>query len=411
MIDFRALKTGFRTSIFAWIVLFSLFLTSAVSANDAPRTVVLGEVQGAFNTTTSLLQKLDLIDQNLHWSGGETVLVQTGDLVDGGEGVRATLDLFMRLQTEAEAAGGRVVVLMGNHEIMNIMREFKSVNYMAYATFAGPDAEQRQKELYAEYVAWRQRRAKETGTGAFAPSEDFKADYFATHPPGWAEYAEMMAPSGIYGRWMRALPVAYRAGDVLFIHAGIGPEMKGVDVDSMNQRAAAEIAAFDKDTALMVSEGLCLTTHSVRDMAKVVQGEIEYVNSLNDKRRNRGNQRVARLMEIQELTRVASWSVLDDDGPLWFKGPSEWSESEKGPEMESILDAGGIERMVTGQSNGGEMRIKTRFDDRVVLTSVNLADGAYSGGGKPAALEIDDGVYSVVTSDSRDVLLKSKEGG
>jgi hypothetical protein len=75
--------------------------------------VVLGEVQGAANTVAAFLEHLDLIDSEHHWIGGDTILIQTGDLIDDGEHVRAALDLFMRLQDEAAAAGGRVIVLMG----------------------------------------------------------------------------------------------------------------------------------------------------------------------------------------------------------------------------------------------------------------------------------------------------------
>ena len=64
---------------------------------------------------------LGLTDSSQRWTGGRTTLVQTGDFMDRGAGVKAVLDLLMRLETEASAAGGRVVVLLGNHETMNLM--------------------------------------------------------------------------------------------------------------------------------------------------------------------------------------------------------------------------------------------------------------------------------------------------
>jgi hypothetical protein len=59
--------------------------------------------------------------------------------------------------------------------------------------------------------------------------------------------------------------------------------------------------------------------------------------------------------------------------------------------------------MVTGQSDGKTHEIQARFDDRVVLTSTDMTDEAW-GGGEPAALEIADGVYTVVTLKGRSVL-------
>jgi len=383
------------------------FAAVAGSAGDTPHIIVVGEVQGSATTVTRLLTHLGLADAQGHWVGGDTVLIQTGDLMDDGENVRAVLDLFMRLQEEAPAAGGQVIVLMGNHEVMNILGELRDVNYLAYQSFAGPESESRQRQAFDEYVAWRQKRAKIVGSGDFVPDGDFEAEWFAIHPLGWVEYVEAMGTEGEYGEWLRTLPVAVRYGEVVFIHAGIGPEMKDMDVEAINQRAAEEIAEFDRDRTLMVAKKLCLPTSSAREMVSVVKEEIAYVNSLDPSKRSRRNSRVAQVLVLQDLTRMGSWSVLTDKGPLWFRGPSRWDEQERSAEMTEILDTAGCRRMVTGQSDGKEHLICARFDDRVLLTSVAMADDPWAGGGEPAALDIDNGVYTVVTLKSREVLIKS----
>jgi hypothetical protein len=305
--------------------IFAAFLTATASAQalgpESPeRIVVVGEVQGAATSAVNLLQSVGLIDDQKHWIGGDTILIQTGDLIDGGENVRATLDLFMNLQEEASAAGGRVVVLLGNHEAMNLLGELRDVNYMAYATFAEADSEARQLQAYDEYVAWRGERAQATGGEPPNVTEESKAEWLAVHPVGWVEYVESMSPEGEYGRWLRTLPVAIRIGDVLFIHAGISPAMKGMDVAAINQRAEEEIAKFDEDRALMVAEGLCLPFSSAREMVGVVKEEIEFVNALPANQRTQGNGRIARAIELQDLTEWGSWSILTDQGPLWFRG-------------------------------------------------------------------------------------------
>ena len=398
-----------RLSTLAFLALTAAipFAAVAESAGDTPHIVVIGEVQGAAATVTKLLTHLGLADAQGHWVGGDTVLVQTGDLMDGGEHVRAVLDLFMRLQEEAPTAGGRVVVLMGNHEAMNILGELRDVNYLAYQEFAGPDSEARQRQAFDEYVAWRQRRASAVGSGDVVSDDDFEANWLATHPVGWVEYVEAMGAEGEYGKWLRTLPVAAQYGEVVFIHAGISPEMKGMDVETINQRTAEEIAAFDQDKARMVGDGLCLQTSSAREMVGVVKEEINYVNSLDAANRTPGNPRVARLLELQDLTQWGSWSVLTDKGPLWFRGTSKWDENKRGTEMAEILDMAGCGRMVTGQSDGKEHLIRARFDDRVLLTSIDMADDPWAGGGDPAALDIENGVFTVVTLNGREVLFKS----
>jgi len=383
------------------------FTAVAGSAGDTPHIVVVGEVQGSATTVTKLLIHLGLADAQGHWVGGDTVLIQTGDLMDDGENVRAVLDLFMRLQEEAPAAGGRMVVLLGNHEVMNILGELRDVNYLAYQSFAGPDSEARQRQAFDEYVAWRQRRAKVVGSGDFVSDGAFETEWLAIHPVGWVEYVEAMGADGEYGKWLRTLPVAARYGEVVFIHAGISPEMKDMDVEAMNQRAAEEIAEFDIDRTLMVAKKLCLPTSSAREMVSVVKEEIAYVNSIDPAKRSRRNSRVALVLELQDLTRMGSWSVLTDKGPLWFRGASRWDEQEHSAEMREILDTAGCRRMVTGQSDGKGHLICARFDDRVLLASVAMADDPWAGGGEPAALDIDNGVYTVVTLKGREVLINN----
>jgi hypothetical protein len=368
------------------------------------RIFVIGEVQSAANTVAAFLDHLDLIDSEHHWSGGNTILIQTGDLIDRGENTRATLDLFMRLQKEAAAAGGRVIVLMGNHEAMNVLGEVRDVNYMAYQSFAGPDSENRQQQAWEEWVEWRSNRSKALGE-VFEVDQDTEADWFATHPPGWVEYVESMRPEGVYGAWLRSLPVVFEIDEALFIHAGLSPQYKARDIESINRQAAEEIGKFDEYRQFMVSRELCLPTSSAREMVQIISAEAEYLNGLRSSLRTTTNRRVKDLLKVQDLNQLGSWSVLDDDGPLWFRGAARWPEDELGSKLASVLDAYEVKRMVTGQSDGKERLIRARLDDRVLLTSIDMSDDPYAGGGRPAALEIDGGDYYIVTLGGRELLI------
>ena len=124
----------------------AILSTPCVSADNVPRVVVLGEVQGAYESAVKTLLAVGLVDDGLRWSGGDAILIQTGDLIDDGIRVREVMDLFMRLQEEAEAAGGQVIVLLGNHEALNILGMRLSVNYETYQTFADENSAARQAE-------------------------------------------------------------------------------------------------------------------------------------------------------------------------------------------------------------------------------------------------------------------------
>lgn len=78
---------------------------------------VIGDVHGHFDKAVRLLTEVNLIDDSLDWSGGDATLFLIGDLTDRGPQGLAAIDLVRKLQPQAEQQGGKVVCLMGNHEI------------------------------------------------------------------------------------------------------------------------------------------------------------------------------------------------------------------------------------------------------------------------------------------------------
>jgi hypothetical protein len=78
--------------------------------------LAIGDVHGDYDRLAKLLAAARVIDKEKHWSGGRSVVVFTGDLVDKGPKGPAVLGLLHALQGQAARSGGRVVVLMGNHE-------------------------------------------------------------------------------------------------------------------------------------------------------------------------------------------------------------------------------------------------------------------------------------------------------
>src|SRR6516164_6611117 len=155
--------TPHRYSIFVLLVLVSAGpvrpAPAWASAEPQQAIVVIADVHGDFDDFVAILQRTGLIDKQNHWTGGKTTLVQVGDLLDRGPKPREVMDLMMALEKEAVPAGGRVVSLLGNHEIMNIMRALRYVNPVNYASFADGNSEKRQKAAYAEYVKWRDKHA------------------------------------------------------------------------------------------------------------------------------------------------------------------------------------------------------------------------------------------------------------
>ncbi len=79
---------------------------------------ILSDIHGQFKKLTTLLQHAQLIQHDLSWCGGNATLWFLGDFFDRGPDGIAVIDLVMRLQHEAEAVGGAVHALLGNHEVL-----------------------------------------------------------------------------------------------------------------------------------------------------------------------------------------------------------------------------------------------------------------------------------------------------
>lgn len=91
---------------------------SSVRDHNVDSLFVLGDLHGQYDILIDLLRSHGLIDMALQWSGDQRHLILLGDIFDRGHDVIKSLWFLYRLQREARDAGGRVEVVLGNHEIM-----------------------------------------------------------------------------------------------------------------------------------------------------------------------------------------------------------------------------------------------------------------------------------------------------
>jgi hypothetical protein len=140
----------------------------------------MGDVHGDYQRLVALLAGAGVIGgipsapEHPVWTGGRAVLVFTGDMIDKGPDAVGVLALLRALQPAAAAAGGRVVVLMGNHE--------------------------------AEFLA-----APDDDKGRDFPGQLFKAGL---------KPRDVAACNGDVGRFLCSLPFGARVNDWFFSHAG-----------------------------------------------------------------------------------------------------------------------------------------------------------------------------------------------
>ena len=125
------------------------------------RVVAIGDLHADLEATTRTLQMAGLIDSTGAWIGGDTTLVQTGDTTDRGPDSKAVIELLIRISTEAESTGGRVVTLLGNHEVMNLHGDWRYVSPGDVADFGSVAARQAAEQEAKRKAKRDKQKAKE----------------------------------------------------------------------------------------------------------------------------------------------------------------------------------------------------------------------------------------------------------
>jgi len=156
--------------------------------------VAVGDLHGDLDAARAALRLGGVLEGDDRWAGGDTILVQTGDEVDRGDQGREVILLLEKLKNEAPVVGGRVVALLGNHEILNIQGETRYASDGDLAEFGGADA----------------RRA------AFQPG-------------------------GAIGKVLVARDATTRVGETVFVHGGIAPAVAALGIDAINSQVHAAL--------------------------------------------------------------------------------------------------------------------------------------------------------------------------
>jgi hypothetical protein len=277
------------------------------------RVVAIGDVHGDYEQFVAVLRSADLIDAKGSWSGGKTHLVQTGDLLDRGPDSRKAMELLIRLEDEAASAGGRVHALIGNHEAMNLYGDLRYVSQGEYAAFRDADSEKAREALYLEH----QKELRSSLPPGQVPAfdEGYRKKWESDHPLGYAEHRREFGPSGKYGKWIRRHNAVIRIDESLFLHGGISPKYSGLSLREINQR--------------------------VRE-------------------------------ELEDFAKLPGGIVMDEEGPLWYRGLALGEEKSLEPHVLTVLKSYKLERMVIGHTFT-EGAVTPRFGARVLLIDVGLA--------------------------------------
>lgn len=363
-----------------WLPGLSLLaLVAAVALHAAPtaRIVAVGDVHGAGDAFVSILQKAGLIDAQKRWTGGTAVLVQTGDLLDRGQDVRQILDLLMALEPQANAAGGRVQPLMGNHEVMNLLGETRDVAPELYQQFADAKSEQRREDAF-------QAASKLNGGSSID-----KAAWMTAHPLGYIEYREAFAANAPYGKWLRSKPIVAEIDGTIFMHGGINLDFTTDSVDNLNKRVRRELTEFEDGFRWLQQHDLAAPFSTLSEIARATQNEWVKLDAKR-KRDALTDEEITEAKLLVPILKMDGSALLNANGPLWFRGYSTWTEQEGRQLMPALLKKYKVKRFVTAHTPQPSGHITTRFGNTLYLIDTGMLDGKFYPNGRPSALEINE---------------------
>ena len=239
----------------------------------AEQMAVFSDPHGDFIPFVTALQGTGVVNEELDWSFGRGHLVVLGDVCDRGEDVTALYWLIYKLEGQAREAGGVVHLLLGNHEVMIAQNDLR---YLAP-----------KYKMVAEHTG-------------------------VAYSTLWSSQTEL-------GRWINARNQIEVIGDMLFVHAGISPQITATDftVEQINDTVRKYIALERSATA---------------------------------------NSPMAEL-------------IMRTDGPLWYRGMIQANEEINDAVVDEILEHFGVKRIIVGHTMLRE--VSEYFGGRVIDVNVD----------------------------------------
>ncbi len=379
--------------------LLAISFTSAAAAKqytwtDVPRIVAISDPHGAYEAMVRTLANAEVIDSERNWSGGDTHLVVTGDLMDRGADSRKVMDLVMRLEEQAIAAGGMVHLLLGNHEVMNLVGDLRYVAPGEYAAFADDDSEEERERWFRIFVA------QQLNFGE--PDEDaLRAEFNKERPPGFFAHREAFSSEGKYGKWLMDKPLMVVVNGNAFVHGGLPPLAAELGLEGLNDTLGSQVADYVAQLGVLNEAGLFDPALNFYRHAEEAE-PLAVMTTLSADIKN----------ALQSIMELHDSSVHTMQGPLWYRGNVGCGTLIEGDRLTAALNAVGAERVVIGHTPTQTREVLSRHDGRVIEIDTGMLDVYYKGSGHALIIENDDlWVASEHTTDFKRVVQHPRRVG
>jgi hypothetical protein len=334
-----------------------------VQFSGVERVIAFADVHGAQSELQTLLRETGVVDAQDRWAAGRTHVVSLGDLLDRGDASRQVMDLLMRLQGEARAAGGRLHVVLGNHEAMNVLGDLRYVTRGEFAAYADVESATERAE---------RRRQWESAQGP-----DSGAAFDQKFPPGYFGHRAAFGPQGQYGQWLLSLPVAIAVNDTLFMHAGPSNVTHGMSLQELNLRYRTALTDYLALAERLERARLLQAGDEFRARPKLARERLATATAAANAT---GAPADGGLTDaVQRFEKAADNPMLSADGPNWHRGAALCNEVAEADVLLPLLQQFGVARLVVGHTPTRNLRAVSRFDARVIKLDTGMNHAAYKG--------------------------------
>lgn len=299
------------------------------------RIIAVGDIHGDLVNAHRVLQMANVVDEDGFWTGNVDVLVQTGDIIDRGDD---TIDLFEwmeELREQAHAMGGTVISLLGNHEWINVIGDWRYVYPSEIDTFEGPS--KRQEAVTTGWLAnnW----AANYTTAVRLPLHSMLGPPNTDYPP---------PEDGKYAH-ANAGPLSHAAFS--FVHGGLAPSYPNLQPFP---------SAINNISASLL--------HKLRSRKPQPPPHPPHAYP-----------------GLPVGTTREESRLYGSDGPLWYRGWAEGDEAKMCAQVDQVLQKTGTRRMVMGHTPN--MRsVVARCGGKVLIIDTGIS---HTYGGVLSALSID----------------------
>lgn len=374
MTSAQATKTAPKFRRFAWLatcvtVVLSLCGTAGAAQyrwTNVDRVVAISDPHGAYDALLKTLQSAAVIDDSNAWSGGQTHLVITGDMLDRGADSRKVMDLVMALERQAPESGGMVHLTLGNHEVMNMVGDLRYVAAGEYAAFAAEESAEERERWFELFKA---------GHESADPAE-LRSLFDKDRPPGFYAHRKAFRSNGYYGKWLLSRPVMVVINDTAYVHGGLPAMVGDYDLDSLNTELGSQVNEYVRQLEILVDlEALdpAINFYAHSDVAEALAAD-EMLSAEAS-------------AAAQGVIELSGASIHGSQSPLWYRGTVGCSTPIEGDSLQVALDAVGAKRVAIGHTPTLNRSVLQKHGGRVIEIDTGMNRAAYRGSGNALIIE------------------------